>query len=114
MYGPVEGKHHDAYMLNMSGLLPLLQQFIQPNGQPYIIYRDPAYRLTPNILALFKGAQLTALEKAFNKKMSTVWISVEWGFGKITQYFAYLNFRKKSKSVATVNWEIIYSSKCLD
>ena len=97
MYGPVEGRRHDAYMLNISGILPLLQQFVQPSGQPYVIYGDPAYGLNENILAPFKGAQLTALEKEFNKKMSRLRISVEWGFGKITQYFAYLNFRKNQK-----------------
>lgn len=65
-----------------------------PMDNHNVIYGNPAYGLTPNILTPFKGAQLTAFEKAFNKKMNRVRISVEWGFGKITQYFAYLNFRK--------------------
>lgn len=97
MYGPVEGKRHDAFMLNVSGLSPLLQQFVKPNGEPFVVYGDPAYGINQNILAPFRGANLTGDEKAFNKAMSKVRISVEWGFGKITQYFAYLDFKKNQK-----------------
>jgi hypothetical protein len=97
LHGPVEGRRHDAFMLNTSGLLPLLQQLVKPNGEPYVLYGDPAYGLTQNILAPFKGARITANEQAFNKKMSKVRISVEWGFGKIMQYFAYLDFKKNQK-----------------
>ena len=97
MYGPIEGKRHDAFMLNVSGLPPLLQQFVKPNGEPFVIYGDPAYGLAQNVLTPFRGANLTGDEQAFNKAMSKVRISVEWGFGKITQYFAYLNFKKNQK-----------------
>lgn len=97
LYGPVEGRRHDAFMLNTSGLLPLLQQLVKPNGEPYVLYGDLAYGLTQNILAPFKGARITANEQAFNKKMSKVRISVEWGFGKVIQYFSYLDFKKNQK-----------------
>lgn len=95
LYGPVEGRRHDAFMLDTSGLLPLLQQIVKPNGEPYVLYGDPAYGLSQSILAPFKGAQISANEAAFNKEMSKGRIAVEWGFGKITQYFTYLDFRKK-------------------
>ena len=98
LYGPVEGRRHDAFMLNTSGLLPLLQQIVKPNGEPFVLYGNPAYGLTQSILAPFKGAQISANEAAFNKEMSKVRLAVEWGFGKITQYFAYLGFKKKKKS----------------
>ena len=99
LYGPVEGRRHDAFMLNTSGLLPLLQQLVKPDGEPYVLYGDPAYGHTQNILAPFKGARITANEQAFNKKMSKVRISVEWRFGKIMQYFAYLDFKKNQKGL---------------
>ena len=97
MFGPVEGRRHDAFMLGMSGLSDQLQQFNQPNGEPYVIYGDPAYGLSRNILAPFRGACLTAEQQEFNKSMSRVRISVEWGFGKICQYFAFLDFKKNQK-----------------
>ena len=46
MYGPIEGRRHDAFMLGESGLLDKLRRFEKPNGDPYIIYGDPAYGLT--------------------------------------------------------------------
>ena len=77
LYGPVEGRKHDAFMLNTNGLLPLLQQIVKPNGEPYVLYGDPAYGLTQSILAPFKGAQISANEEAFNKEMSKVRVAVE-------------------------------------
>jgi hypothetical protein len=92
MFGPVEGRRHDAFMLGVSGLNNQLRRIQKPNGEPYVIYGDPAYGLSLNILAPFRGAQLTAAQKQFNSEMSKVRISVEWGFGKICQNFAYLDF----------------------
>jgi hypothetical protein len=36
-------------------------------------------------------------QKEFNKNMSNVCVSVEWGFGKIAQYFAFLDFKENQK-----------------
>ena len=36
MFGPVEGRRHDAFMLGMSDLLGKLRKFNLPNGEPYI------------------------------------------------------------------------------
>jgi len=91
MFVPVEGRRHDAFMLGMSNLLEQLQRFTLPNGEPYVIYGDPAYGLSRNILSPFRGAHLTAGEQEFNKSMSRVRKSVEWGFSKILQYFAFLD-----------------------
>ena len=97
MFGPIEGRQHDAFMLGASGLTEKLGRFDQPNGQPYVIYGDPAYGISRNILAPFSGAQLTPQERDFNKSMSQVCISVEWTFGKICQCFSYMDFKRHSK-----------------
>ena len=44
-----------------------------------------------------QGLLLTVQEKDFNRAMSSVSVSVEWKFGKIAQYFAYLDFKKNQK-----------------
>ena len=82
MFGPLEGRRHDAFMLSVSGL-PLNAS----NESPYVLYGDPAYGLSRNILSPFRGAQLTHQEQDFNKAMSAVRISVE-----------YLDFRKYQTS----------------
>ena len=67
MFGPVEGRRHDAFMLSISGLSDQLRQFNQPNGEPYVIYGDRAYGLSRNRLGPLCGARLTAEQKEFNK-----------------------------------------------
>ena len=74
-----------------------MRQFHQPSGEPYVLYGDPGYTLSRNILTPFRGAHLTAEEQEFNKSMSRVRISVEWGFGKICPYFPFLDFKKNQK-----------------
>ena len=97
LFGPIEGRRHDAFMLGVSGLLPLLERIIKPNGEPYVVYGDPAYGISRHIISPFKGAHLTEPQQQFNRDMSEVRVCVEWGFGKIAQYFAYLDFQKNLK-----------------
>ena len=97
MFGPIEGRRHDAYMLSESGIQNKLQRLTQPNGQPYLLYGDPAYGVSQNVISAFRGPQLTPAEIEFNKSMSSVRVSVEWTFGKITQLFAFLDFKKNLK-----------------
>ena len=97
MFGPLEGRRHDAFMLAESGLLTKLQRFQTPSGEPYIIYGDPAYGVSRHILAPFQGARLTPQQQEFNRAMSKVRVSVEWAFGKIMQHFAYMDFKKNQK-----------------
>ena len=95
------GPSKDEGMMRLSwakvALKNQLRQFNQANGDPFVVYGDPAYSLSRNIISPFRGARLTQQEQEFNTRMSAVRSSVEWGFGKITQYFAYLDFRKNLK-----------------
>ena len=94
----IEGKLHDAGMLRMSGLLESLQTHCNTAaGEPLCIYGDPAYPLRRHLQAPYKNANLSDEEKAFNKSMSSVRVAVEWVFGDITSYFAFLNFKYNLK-----------------
>lgn len=84
-------------MLGVSGLLPQLQRITKPNGDPYVIYGDPAFGISRHTISPFRGAQLTPLQQQFKSEMSKVRISVERGFGKISHFFAYLDFHKNLK-----------------
>ena len=97
MFGPVEGRRHDAFILAESCLLSKLQQFKKPNGEPYIIYGDPAYGVTAQVLSPYRTNGLTAVEQEFNRRMSAVRVSVEWTFGKVLQYFSFLDYKKNHK-----------------
>ncbi|CAB1120410.1 unnamed protein product [Ectocarpus sp. CCAP 1310/34] len=83
LWGPILGRRHDVAMVGESGLLQDLQQwFNDAAGTPYYVFGDPAYSLSPWLLAPYKGV-LNAFEQAFNTAMSSVRVSVKWGFGKI-------------------------------
>jgi len=46
LFGPVEGRRHDAAMLVLSDLLDELKEYsYAPNGDALCIYGDPAYPL---------------------------------------------------------------------
>ncbi|XP_028415880.1 uncharacterized protein LOC114539446 [Dendronephthya gigantea] len=98
LFGPIEGRRHDAFMLTASGLLEQLQLHMNnENGEPFVLYGDPAYPVRSHLLAPFRGAQLSPTQQQFNRHMSSVRTSVEWGFGKIVQYFAFMDFSKNLK-----------------
>ncbi|XP_027058559.1 uncharacterized protein LOC113685269 [Pocillopora damicornis] len=98
MYGPVEGRKHDAGMLADSGLLNDLQRFaFSTTGQPMCLYGDPAYPLRIHLQAPFRNAVLTPAMQAFNSSMSAVRESVEWLFGDIVNYFKFMDFHKNLK-----------------
>ncbi len=97
MFGPVEGRRHDAAMLAESGILPAMEALVDDDGEPFYVYGDPAYPLRPQLISPFRGANLTDQEAEFNQNMSKVRQCVEWGFGDIIRQFAFLDFKKNLK-----------------
>lgn len=98
LFGPLEGRRHDAFMLSVSGLLEKLEQKMTlPNGDVFVLYGDPAYLVRRHILAPFRGARLSQAEQCFNADMSAVRTCVEWGYGKIIRYLHILIFLRTLK-----------------
>ena len=97
MYGPLEGRRHDCFLLQLSNLLPKLQQYaFNSRGEVLCIYGDPTYPLRIQLQAPFRNP-VRQLEKDFNSMMSKVRVSVEWLFGNISSWFAFLDFKKNLK-----------------
>jgi hypothetical protein len=108
MYGPVEAKRHDAAMLRMSGLMPMLEENMTlRDGTIFSLYGDPAYPLRPHLIAPFRGAVLSQNQMIFNKRMSKLRSSVEWSFGKILSLFAFVDYKKKPKTFSAVSCQIL-------
>jgi len=100
LWGPVEGRRHDAGILRESGLLDQLNNLPQTeNGEPFCIYGDPAYPIRPWLISPFRqGAMgLNQQQQDFNRAMSELRISVEWTFGKILKYWAFVDYKKDLK-----------------
>lgn len=100
LFGPMEGKRHDCALLRESQILQKMMEainLIRPDGTRLAIYGDPAYPMRLQLFCPFGGAYLTQQQQLFNKRMSSVRESVEWGFGKIIQQFAFLDYKKNLK-----------------
>ena len=99
LYGPIEGRRHDAAMLAMSGLMGELEQYsFAPDGEALCIYGDPAYPHRIHLQCPFQQRQgLTPEQQAFNHSMSQVRVSVEWVFKEIVTYFKFIDFKKDLK-----------------
>ena len=69
---------------------------------------DPAHGVTRNILAPFCGVHLTDDQQEFNLQMSKVRASVEWGFEKICQNFALMDFKKKPENSTSAYWKLFF------
>ncbi|XP_073251791.1 uncharacterized protein [Porites lutea] len=70
MYGPVEGRKHDAGMLADSGLLADLQRnAFSLTGQPLCLYGDPAYPLRVHLQCPFRK---TPQMQEFNAAMGAL------------------------------------------
>ena len=99
VFGPVEGRRHDAAVLRLSGLQETLSD---DRFSGYTLYGDPAYPVNKFLVSPYKSATLTPEEAEFNKRMSAVRIAVEWSFGRITNLWTFLEF-KRSLKVLTIN-----------
>ena len=95
-FGPIEGRRHDSAMYHLSGLDAQIDN-IFGNGQQLAVYGDSAYAFRRYLITPFKGANLAQIQTDFNKEMSRLRICVEWGFGNITNMFAFLSYHKNQK-----------------
>lgn len=96
--GPHPGSRHDCYLLTMSKLLDVLDdKFKTSDGHSYVLYGDQAYGLHNHLIVPYKSSSLTEAQEEFNKRMSKVRECVEWEFGKVTRYWAFIDFKKGLK-----------------
>ncbi|XP_046860923.1 uncharacterized protein LOC124454159 [Xenia sp. Carnegie-2017] len=98
IFGPVEGKKHDAGMLADSNFHQDLEQNAFPvDGRPLCIYGNPSYPKRIHLQAPFRHGVITDRMKEFNKQMSSVRVSVEWLFGDVINSFQFMVFKKNLK-----------------
>lgn len=97
--GAYEGRRHDAGILRDSGLLQELQQYVVFPDQEFVLYGDEGYGLRDLLIRPFTQHEinLDPNRQIFNNNMRAMRVTVEWGFGKVVQLFAFLDFRKNQK-----------------
>ena len=97
LFGPVNGKRHDSYMLRVSRLLVRLNEIMPYQGNMYALYGDPAYPQFPYLYGGFKLPREGSVQAAFNTAMSAVREVVEWNFKDIVVNWAYLDWKAGMK-----------------
>ncbi|KAJ0391836.1 hypothetical protein ATCC90586_011255 [Pythium insidiosum] len=110
LFGPIDGRRHDLFMLNQSGLKERLES--NPAFHKKLIYGDPAYGCTNVFCCPYKGCRIDLPQKELNKAMSAVRVSVEWSYGQVTRLFSYLDF-KRQQCVATTPVASLYTAGVL-
>ena len=96
LYGPINGRRHDSFMLRQSRLMEKLERLTQLAGLHCVIFGDPAYPINDFICRMNKG-RLTASEQAFNTEMAKHRVTVEWGYRDIIEQFKFVDYEKSLK-----------------
>lgn len=100
VFGPELGRHNDNHLLAQSGLLGhCAEHAIQPGSTPdsplherfYQLLGDKAYPLSPQLISLISGDDLTEEQSEWNHMMSSFRIEVEHGFADVIRLWPYLN-----------------------
>lgn len=98
MHGPVEGRRHDSMMLSQTDLLRQLSALPpSSDGGRFHVYGDAAYAHHELVQVPYKNLRLTGVQQEFNEIMAEYRECVEFAFGKITQYFSFVDFHKNQK-----------------
>ncbi|KAJ8914165.1 hypothetical protein NQ315_016244 [Exocentrus adspersus] len=97
--GAYPGARHDAGMFRESGLYEELEEFAVFGNRNYVIYGDQGYGLRQLLIRPFTQHEVAnnVNRQHFNNAMSSLRVSVEWGFNKIIKEFAFLDFKKNQK-----------------
>ena len=106
MHGPFEGPYNDQRMYREFGLnarLMLHCAILMLVGHVYLVvvfylFADRGYvHGNPYVQVPYKGPGLQPYQLAYNNQMSKIRQPVEWSFGKVSKYFAFVDFEKNQK-----------------
>lgn len=94
--GAYPGRFHDAAIFRESGIYQQLEEkMVYPDGH-FVLYGDQGYGIRELLLVPYANPE-NEEQHNFNVNMSTVRVSVEWGFQKVLSEFAFVDFKKNQK-----------------
>jgi nuclease HARBI1 len=101
LFGPIEGRHNDAHLLNASNLMELCAEFAACPGTNedtpiedcfFQMFGHSAYGVGHHIQSPFSGpGDRTAEEQEWNSQMAALRIEVEHAFGIVAKTWPFLN-----------------------
>jgi hypothetical protein len=100
--GPWEGRHHDSWILRQSGTLATLLKLIDGMGQIFCVYGDSGYPLSLHLQVPWPLVVPGSPHARFNRIMSRLRITVEWGFGIISNLWSGTDFKRWMRCFLTL------------
>ena len=98
MNGPNQGRTNDQRMLVASKLLERCMMYCVIAGVLYYLFGDRGYTHGhPALQVPYKGPAVTPNQQRYNGAMSKIRQPVEWGFGKVSKLWAFVDFEKNQK-----------------
>jgi hypothetical protein len=95
-FGPIEGRHSDAYMMEKSMIYEAMEMF-EEIFRDMKLWGDGGYGISKYILRPFIAPVAGSIHQAFNTRLSTLRISAEWGFNWVITNFKYLDYEEQQK-----------------
>ena len=110
--GPWSGRRHDTHIFQESGLPSALADLprmpIEDGGELMALYADPGYALSSRLFMPYPDGRLDALHCAFNRSMASNRISVEWGYGRVSNLWRALNFSTELNAIPKPDCGLVY------
>jgi hypothetical protein len=97
LIGPFVGSRNDITVYHESYLDALLTPFVSQGTDIYHLFGDKAYRNLPLVMSPFHPA-LTDEEEQYNTALSSLRVSVEHAFGKITQLWSFTDLKRVQRT----------------
>jgi hypothetical protein len=104
LFGPMAGHRHDAHLLTESGLMHQLRQLMPEQGdenyngaQIYSLFGDAAYPGSRHLFGGYRNPPPGSLQAEWNGHMSSLRITIEWGFKNVTTYWTHLDLKRAQK-----------------
>jgi hypothetical protein len=94
--GPYAAAAPDITMYNVSDVAGALAAVTSHDDHRHYLLGDKAYQCCEQVVVSFMVPR-NEHETAYNQLHSSTRIAVEWGFGKVVRYFAYINYKYSMK-----------------
>ena len=85
LYGPMEGRRHDAMLLRRSGVSDKLKEVLKKEDIQYYLYGDAAYVLRPWIQTSLYSNTSNEVQLLFDGEMNKVRSALEWNYNDVEQ-----------------------------
>lgn len=99
VWGPKSVRHNDLFMLDESRINQLLAELQTGENLQFKVYGDSAYIVVneTHIRARHYGDNLSPRQILENRALSSCREIIEWDYGDVGKYWAYVNFRNALK-----------------